>query len=194
MSFYTGTQVELLYCQPANGTAVTAAAQTVMTGTPAASNPPFQLPAFFFPSGQGGIGKHLRIVAGGFFTVGSTAVTQTIELSFDTTAGTHGTAVAKTGAFTTTANVTNGAWYLDLGITCQQVGTTMNLNALGEITWGTGNNAATVANAGYMMGAPNTSIALNNATAYYPELWSTWSVTTGAPTITCTQFNIYGCN
>jgi hypothetical protein len=160
----------------------------------AASNPPYQLPAYFFPSGQAGIGKHLRVTAGGFFTIGATAVTNVIALSFDTTKGTHGTDLAKTGAFTTTANVTNGAWYFDCLITCQQVGTTMNLNCLGTLDWGAGNNATTSANVGYMIGAPNTSIALDNSSAYFPELWNTWNVTTGSPTITCTQFNIYGCN
>jgi hypothetical protein len=196
MSFYTGTQVELLYAQPANCTAVTAAAQTVLTGTPAASNPPYQLPAYFFNPGDGGVGKHLRITGGGFFTVGSTAVTEVIELSFDPTKASRTGAItlAKTGAFTTTANVTNGAWYLDALITCQQVGTTTNLNVLGTLDWGTGNNAATVINASYMLGAPNTSAAIDNSVAYYPELWGTWSVTTGAPSITCTQLNIYGCN
>jgi hypothetical protein len=196
MSFYTGTQVELLYCQPANCTAVTAAAITVLTGTPAASNPPYQLPAYFFGTGQGGVAKHLRVTAGGFFTVGTTAVTQTIELSFDVTKGsrTGAITIAKTGAFTTTASVTNGAWYFDCLITCQQVGTTTNLNALGTLDWGTGNNAAATANAGYMVGAPNTSAVIDNSTAYFPELWGTWSAVTGTPTITCTQLNIYGCN
>ena len=200
MSFYTGTQVELLYCQPANGTAVTAAAQTVLTGMPAASNPPYQLPAYFFPSGQAGIGKHLRITAGGFFSTGTiTTLTYACALSFDTTKGTHGTDVAKTGAVpvnTTPAmtSITNGAWYLDCLITCQQVGTTMNLNALGTLDLGAANNATTTVNLGLMIGAPNSSIALDNSVAYFPELWWTWSVTTGAPTVTCSQFNIYGCN
>jgi len=195
VSFYTGTQLELLHCQSANCTAVTAAAITVLTGTPAASNPPYLLPAYFFPTTYG-VGKHLRITGGGFFTVGTTAVTQTIELSFDPTAGsrTGAITIAKTGAFTTTASVTNGAWYFDCLITCQQVGSTTNLNAFGTLDWGTGNNAGTVINAGYMVGAPNTSAAIVHSTAYFPELWSTWSAVTGTPTITCTQLNIYGCN
>lgn len=194
MSFLTGTQSEVLYCQPANCTAVTAAAQTVLTGTPAASNPPYLLPAYFFASGQGGVGKAIHIAAGGFFSTGTAAVNMTLQLAFDTTAATFGTAVAKTGAFAAGTSVTNGAWFLDVFITCQQVGTTMNLNAVGSLDWGTGNNAATASAAGYMVGAPNTSIALANATAYFPELWATWSATTGAPTITCSQFLIEGLN
>jgi hypothetical protein len=193
VSFITGTQMELLYCLPANCTAVTAAAQTQLNGTPAASNPPYQLPAYFFPNSTA-TGKHLRVTAGGFFTVGTTAVTNVIELSFDSSINTHGITIAKTGAFTTTASVTNGAFYFDCMITCQQVGTTTNLNAVGTLDWGTGANAATVANVGYMIGAPNTSAVINNATPYWIDLWNTWSVVTGSPTITLTQLNIYGCN
>lgn len=206
MSFYTGTQMELLYCMPATATAVTAAAQTVLTGTPTATNPAYQLPAFFFPSGQGGIGKHLRVTAAGFFSTGTiTSLTYALALTFDTTAGTHNASgdIAKTGAVpvnTTPAmtSITNGAWYLDCLITCQAVGSTGNgltLNAAGTLDIGPANNAATSVGLTVMVGSPNASITgLNNATAYFPELWWTWSVTTGAPTITCSQFNIYGCN
>ena len=197
MSFYTGTQMELLYSMPANGTAVTAAAQTQLTGTPTASNPSYQLPAYFFPNGQGGPGKTLLIKASGFFTTGTiTSLTDVIELSFDSTINTHGTTIAKTGAITgtTLTSVTNGIRILDCWITCQQVGTTTNLVAAGQLNVGTGNNAATVANAAYNIGTPQTPATINNATAYFIELWNTWSVTTGSPTITCSQFMIFGCN
>lgn len=194
MSFLTGTQMELLYAMPSNGTAVTAAAQTQLTGTPTTTNPSPQLPAYFFPSGQGGPGKSVIVRAGGFFTVGGTAVTNIIQIGLDATINTLGTAIAKTGAFTTTANVTNGAWFLDCMITCQGVGTSATLDAVGTLDWGTGNNAATAVTATYMIGAPNTTFTFNNATPYYIELWNTWSATTGSPTITCTQFHIFGCN
>jgi hypothetical protein len=194
MSFLTGTQMECLYSMPANATAVTAAAQTQLTGTPVASNPSYQLPAYFFPNGQGGPGKSLIIKAGGFFTIGTTAVTDVIQLAFDSSINTFGIAVAKTGAFTTTASVTNGAWFMDLNITCQQVGTTTNLISTGTLDWGTGNNAATAANVGYMVGSPNAAVVINNATPYFLEMWNTWNVTTGAPTITCNQFMVFGCN
>lgn len=205
MSFVTGTQVEQLYAMPASCTAVTAAAQTVLTGTPTATNPHYMLPAYFFQSGGGGaagVGKHLRITAGGFFSTGTlVTVTDVIQLAFDPTPGTLGTAIAKTGAFamtaTTLAGITNGAWYLDCLITCQTVGkgaTATLVNALGTLDMGGGNNATTTANAGYMIGSPNANIGIDQSVPYAIELWNTWSVTTGAPTITCTQLNIYGCN
>lgn len=197
MSGYTGTQTELLYSMPANGTAVTAAAITVLTGTPAASNPPYQLPSYFFPSGQGGPGKTLWIRAGGFFSTGTiTSLTDVFTLGFDTTIGTLGTTLAKTGAITgtTLTSITNGAWLLDLTVACQQVGTTTNLISTGTLSIGAGNNASTTAAATYMVGSPNSAVAINNATAYYIEVFNTWSVTTGSPTITCNLFTIFGCN
>jgi hypothetical protein len=45
-----------------------------------------------------------------------------------------------------------------------------------------------------MMGAPNSPMSLNNATPYYIDIWNTWSATTGSPTITLTNFMIFGCN
>jgi hypothetical protein len=193
VSFLTGTQVEVLYAMPANCTAVTAAAQTQLNGTPAASNPPYQLPAYFFPNTYG-VGRALHIVAGGMFTIGTSAVTDIFQLAFDSSINTFGTAVAKTGAFTTTTSVTNGAFFLDLFITAQSVGTTTNLNSTGTLNWGAANNAATAANVSYMVGSPNASVAINNATPYWIDLWNTWSATTGSPTITLTQFIILGLN
>jgi hypothetical protein len=197
MSGYTGTQMELLYAMPANGTAVTAAAATVLTGTPAASNPPYQLPSYFFPAGQGGPGKTLVIRAGGFFSTGTlTSLTDIITVGFDTAAGTLGITLAKTGAITgtTLTSITNGAWYLDVTCTCQQVGSTTNLISAGTLSIGAGNNAATTGAATYMVGTPNTPVVIVNSTAYFIEVFNTWSVTTGAPTITCNLFTIFGCN
>ena len=116
--------------------------------------------------------------------------------------------VAKTGAMPISqtvassgyglSNVTNGAWYLDCLITCHVLGqaaTDSKLNAFGTLDIGPANNAATFpVNVGVMIGTPQTDILFNMAQAYYIELHNTWSATTGAPTITCTQLNVYGCN
>ena len=193
MSFLTGTQCELLYAMPANGPAVTAASITRLSAGSSATNPPYFLPAYFFPDTYG-VGKSLMIRGAGFFTIGTTAVTDIITVALDTTAGTAGTTIAATGAFTTTASVTNGAFKFDIDITCTDVGTSAVLNATGLLHWGTSNNAATTANTGYMIGAPNAGVAFSNATGYFIEVFNTWSATTGAPTITMTNFTIWGLN
>jgi hypothetical protein len=196
MSFLTGTQTELLYSMPAAATAATAAATTVMTASNATTFPAYQLPAGFFGP-NGGIGRSLLIKAGGWFTTSSTGMTQTISASLDAAAGTQsGQILGSTGAFTPTASITDGVWTLELMVTCASIGvsTSATLNSVGSLLWGTGNNAATATAVTLMMGAPQTPVTFNSTSAYYVELFEHWSVTTGAPTITCTNFMIFGCN
>ena len=181
---------------PAAATAVTAAANTVMTAPNTTTMPAYQLQGNFFGPNVG-IGRSLLIKAGGWFTTSSTAMTQTISASLDAAAGTQsGQVLGKTGAFTPTASVTNGAWALELMVTCATIGvsTSATLNCVGSLLWGTGNNAATASPQSFMLGAPQTPVTFNSTSAYYVELFSSWSLTTGAPTITCTNFMVFGCN
>jgi hypothetical protein len=202
MSFLTGTQTELLYAMPASASAVTAASQTLLSAS-TTTNPAYQLPAYFFPNTYG-VGRSLLIKGGGWFTVGSTAVTNVFQVAFDNpTQGTLGTVVAKTGAFTTVASITNGAFDFEVLLTCTGVGTAATANAVGHMHWGPANNAVTVTQSTYsatlsgqpmMIGAPQTAVAFDNSKAYWIELFNTWNVTTGAPTITLTNFFIFGIN
>ena len=206
MSFLTGTQVELLYCMPAACNAVTAASITAMTGTPSTTNPPYQLPAYFFSPGQGGIGKHLRITAGGFFSTGTiVTLTDVITLGFDTTAGTLGITLAKTGTLTTVVQATAAAFDFEVLVTmtAQGVGATAGtLNAVGWVEYGVANNAATGTFGTYssnnasrfMIGTPQTAVTFNTLTSYYLEVFNTWDATTNAPTTTLTNFLIFGLN
>ena len=111
-----------------------------------------------------------------------------------TTAGTAGTTIAASGAFTTTANVTNGAFKFDVTSPARRSAPAPSSTRSGSLHWGTGNNAATVANTGYMIGAPNAGVSFSNATGYFIEVFNTWSATTGGPTITLTDFTIWGLN
>lgn len=202
MSFYSGTQAELLYSMPASATAVTAAAQTVLSAS-STTNPAYQLPAYFF-NNTSGVGKSIMLRGGGWATVGSTAVTDIFQVGLDTTAGTLGTVLAKTGTFTTLASQTNMAWMFEVIVTATAVGSAGTLNALGWFKIGNAANAAagTLGTFGttlqspseYMIGTPQTAVSYNNSTAYFLELFNTWSATTGAPTITMTNYNIYGLN
>ncbi len=195
MSGFTGTQAELLYAMPASGAAVTAAATTVMSAANTTTFPAYSLPAGpngFFPAA----GKSLLIKGGGWFTTSSTAMTQTISIGFDTTAGTLSALKCATGAFTPTASVTNGAFEFEIMATITALGASANLNAVGHLLWGTGNNAATASPQLFMIGAPNAGVALANpwTTTYYVEAFSAWSLTTGAPTVTLTNFMVFGLN
>src|SRR6185437_9036674 len=109
MSYETPTVTELLYAMPASGVAVTAAAATILSGTTAA-NPPYGLRAGFFNQSSGnGPGKSLWIRGGGFYTVGTTAVTAITKIGLNTTQNTAAIAVTlgATGAWTTVISQSN---------------------------------------------------------------------------------------
>jgi hypothetical protein len=200
VSGFTGGQTELLYSMPSSGPAVTAAASTVMSYPNTTTFPAYSLPAGpngFFPN-TGGVGKSLLIKGGGWFTTSSTAMTQTISIGFDSTAGTLSALKACTGAFTPTASITNGAFEFEVMCTMTALGHTGVMNAVGHLIWGPGNNAATAVTPPqiFMLGAPNAGIALIDTITvpYYVEAFSSWSLTTGAPTVTLTNFMIFGLN
>jgi hypothetical protein len=123
----------------------------------------------------------------------------------DTTAGTYGTLLAATGATTPVVSITNGAWEFEILVTCVALGSGANskLNAVGHVFWGPGNNASapTFASAGatssagvVMVGAPQSGVTITNTNAYYLESYASWSATTGSPTITMTNFMVFGLN
>jgi hypothetical protein len=207
MSFITGTQCELLYAMPASGVAVTAAAATILSGTTAA-NPPYALPPNFFGQASGGgPGKSIMVKGGGWYTVGTTAVTDIIKIGLNTTQNTAAIAVTlgATGAWTTVASQSNVAFEFELMATLTvpgKPGTNCSLNCLGRMFIGQANNAAnpTLQTVGaqwatpIMIGAPQTAVAFDPTVAQFVEVSNTWSVTTGAPTATLTNFYVFGLN
>jgi hypothetical protein len=207
-SSITGTWTECLYAMPVSGPAVTAAAATIMTGNTAA-NPPYLLPAGFFQQQSGsGVSKALLLKGGGWCTVGGTAVTDIFTVGMNTTAGTLLNTVAKTGTFTTVINMTSLAFTFEVMMTVTIAGSAANagsINCVGELkfmaannadapTWGTYAAATTSLFCVMGIGTPQTAVTLNPTLAYYIELFNQWSVTTGAPTITLTNFYILGLN
>jgi hypothetical protein len=207
MSFYTGTQCELLYAMPASGVAVTAAAATIMSGTTAA-NPPYGLPAGFFGPGLvNSAAKSLLIKGGGWYTVGTTAVTNTFKIGLNTTQNTAAIAVTlgATGAWTTVISQSNVAFAFELMVTCTapgKAGTNGSFNCVGTLLIGQANNAAnpTLQTVGaqwatpIMIGAPQTAAAFDPTVTQYVEMSSTWSAVTGSPTVTLTNFYVFGLN
>ena len=207
MSFITGTQMECLYAMPASGTAVTAAAATIMSGTTAA-NPPYGLQAGFFNQSPGnGPGKSLLIKGGGWYTVGTTAVTNIIKIGLNTTQNTAAIAVtlAASGAWTTVISQSNVEFSFEVLVTCTapgKAGTNGSYNCMGTLLIGQANNAAnpTLQTVGaqwatpIMIGAPQTAAAFDPTVIQYVEVSGQWSVTTGSPTQTLTNFYVFGIN
>jgi hypothetical protein len=206
MSFITGTQCELLYAMPASGAAVTAAAATVMSGTTAA-NPPYALPlGFFNQQSGGGAGKSLLIKGGGWWSTATAARTTNFQVGLNSTAGTGTIALpfGKTGTLTSVVT-TNAIFGFEVLVTATSPGfgsTASALNAEGWVEYGVGNNAATGTFGTYssnnasrfLIGTPQTPIAPVPTTQYYVECSNTWDAVTNAPTITLTNFLIFGLN
>jgi hypothetical protein len=207
VSFLYGTQVECLYAMPASGVAVTAAAATILSGTTAA-NPPYGLPAnFFAQTPGGGPGKSLLIKGGGWYTVGTTAVTDIIKIGLNTTQNTASIAVTlgATGAWTTVASQSDVEFEFELMVTCTapgKAGTNGSFNSMGRMFIGQANNAAnpTLQTVGaqwatpIMIGAAQTAAGFDPTVAQYVEVSNQWNVTTGAPTATLTNFYVFGLN
>jgi hypothetical protein len=206
MSYLTGTQAELLYSMPASGTAVTAAAATVMSGSTAA-NPAYLLDGGFFNKREGtGPGKALLLKGGGFWSTPTAARTTIFTAALDTTAGTLSAIVlGKTGIITSFVTTATAAFDFELQITltAQGVGATAGtLNTVGWVEYGIANNAATGTMGTYgtnnasrfMIGAPQTAVTFNTLTGYYVEVFNTWDAVTNAPSITLTNFSVYGLN
>jgi hypothetical protein len=207
MSGLTGTQVECLYAMPASGVAVTAAAATVMSGTTAA-NPPYLLPGGFFSPATGTVpGKSLLIKGGGSWATPTAARTTNFQIGLNTAAGTGAIAIplGKTGTLTTVITTATAAFEFEIMVTCtvQGVGATAgSLNAVGWVEYGIANNAAagtfgtySANNASrFLIGTPQTAVTFNTLTAYYVECSNTWDAVTNSPTITLTNFLIFGLN
>ena len=207
MSFYTGTQCELLYAMPGSGAAVTSTTATTQLLTQnSTTGVPYTLPAYFFTQQSGGgPGKSLLLKGGGWFTLGSTADTLTFTMALDSTAGTYGILLAASGAITPVVSITDGAFEFEVIVTCTALGSGAHttLNAVGHLFWGPANNAAapTFASNGVtsgggvvMIGAPQSAVTITNSTAYNVEAYASWSATTGSPTLTLTNFLIFGLN
>jgi hypothetical protein len=197
VTFYTGTQAEVLYSMPVSGAALnTSITKTVISAT-STTNPAYQLPVGFFPTGSGGPGRMVRAVCRGTYGCTVSAPTLTLGYYLDVTQAsvTSQILLAGTGAIPLpAAAVTNGAWELEFDIVCQGVGSAGTLMTAGTLSLGTAANAATLVATSYMVGAPNAAIAFNNSTPYFLELWATWGTSSATNTIQATQHTIWGMN
>jgi hypothetical protein len=211
VSFYTGTQCELLYAMPGSGaaaTGTTATAQNLALNSTTSPGVNFALPANFFNFMSGtSLGKSLLIKGGGWFSTTSTSMTCTLTFALDATAGTYVSAglIGATGAFTPAVSVSNGAWDFELLLTATLLGTGAHvaLNGVGHVNWGSANDAAvaTFSSAGVsgaantlMICSPQTATLITASVPYFLDVFASWSTTTGGPTITMTNLLIFGLN
>lgn len=210
MSFFTGTQMECLYAMPAKGAAVTAAASTVMTQANAggAAGGAYILPAGYFVQNANGGFRSLLIKGGGLWSVGATAATMTFTWNLDTTAGTAlaGGLMGSTGVITPVLS-TSGLFHFELMVTCTAAGVSagvlQTIGAMDIATVATPNSPTTTLQAFGTTASTNRVLiggvaagltSFNAQQQYFVEMFNTWSVITNAPSLTLTNFYVFGLN
>jgi hypothetical protein len=201
VTFFTGTQTEVLYCMPAAGATFATAATVALSGN-STSNPPYQLPALnaLWGAPSYAVGRAIKVIARGVFD-SSAASNMTIGCYLDPTQGSTSAQItlAATGALSW-PSTTTGNFELEFDIVVQSIGvgaTACNLVTGGLLTVGVGANATATAASTYMVGNTNsggtaTAIGVNPATSYFLEIWGTQTVTTR--TTQLTQLLVYGQN
>jgi hypothetical protein len=193
MSFFTGTQAELLYAMAVPVTKNTFTTQALI-GPAAASAPVPKIPAGFFQDNPNPLGRSLYLQA--FGSIGTTATpTFAPSLGLDTTPGTIANAIAIYSATTQTSSVV-AQWNMQAWITCQAFGETGGMTLQVNGTWGQSTVATGgAANAG-ALGAQfaSTITGLVPTTAYFLELFAAWSASSASNTTTIQQMTLWGLN
>jgi hypothetical protein len=194
VSFYTGTQTELLYTLPAAVTKNTFTAQAIISA-PAATAPVAVIPAgYFMNPPASGPGKAVFLQAWG--TIANTAAaTFAPAFGIDPTPGTIANATTIAAATAPTAATTT-IWQFELWITARTVGQTggMTLQCDGRWNQSAGATGTGLVASG-LAGSVTASITgLQGSLAYSVELLGTWSASSASNTTTVNQLFLVGLN
>lgn len=193
MSFYTGTQAELLYTLNAavtKNTYTTEAAFSGVAGTNTVCSVP---PGYFATDNPGPVGRSLCLKAMG--TIANTsAATFAINLGLGTTPGTKANSVGVLTATAPVASVT-APWALEAWYTCTAFATsTISLQVNG--TWrqeAVASGGAGSASA-LMTGFQAALTGIDPRVQLYVELFGTWSASSASNTTTLQQMLLWGLN
>lgn len=194
MSFYTGTQAELLYSLPAAVTKNTYTTQAILSAL-TASAPVAAIPAGYFMNPPAyGPGKAVWLKAWG--TIANTAAATFLPaIGVDPTPGTIANATTIAAAYAPTAATTT-IWNLEVWITARAVGQTggLTLQLDGRyVNEATASAAAPAATA--LCAAFTASITgLQGSLSYALELLGTWSASSASNTTTLNQMFLFGLN
>jgi hypothetical protein len=194
MSFYTGTQMELIYCWSGAGPALTATVtQTSLNptvGTQPGPKIPAQLPGT-------PVYKSYRLLAAGIMTTAATAVSFSVRPYLGLTDGALTTALypaaGTIGGFPATTpsiSLTGLPWMLELSIVITALGTSGTWMTVGDVSLMT---SATAGN-GFCVGNGSTAITLSTVVDQYITIAGVLGNTTASNTLTLTTLKLYGCN
>jgi len=194
MSFYTGTQTELLYTLPAAVTKNTFTTQAIISAL-TASAPVATIPAgFFINPPASGPGKAVMLKAWG--TIANTAAaTFSPAIGFDSTPGTINAAQTIYAATAPTASVT-AVWTYEAYITARVVGQTggMTLQVDGRWEQSAAASGAALGTANFSGMHSSSVTGLQGQLAYSLELLGTWSASSASNTTTVNQMFLFGLN
>lgn len=193
MSFFTGTQAELLYTQNASVTKNTYTTEAAFSGV-LGTNSLCKVPAGYFGlDNPYPVGRCLYMTA--FGTIATTsAATFAVALGLDPTAGTKNQGIAVAGALAPTASIT-APWKLEAWYTCTAwTDSSMTLQVNG--TW----RVESVASGGVpttssqCSGFSGTHATIDPRVVNYIELFGTWSASAAGNTTTVQQMLLFGLN
>jgi hypothetical protein len=194
VSFYTGTQAELLYSLTSPVTKNTYTTQAVLSAL--AAQPKAAVPGGFFAAVPNGVGRGLLLKAAGTAATTS-AATLAVAVGWDSTPGTLGTSLGTVWpALAPTAAVTV-QWDLESLITCTAVGgsTGVTLAHTWTFSMTTVASGTTTTTTDLMVNKGFASTAgLGNEGTNYVELLGTWSASAAGNTTTLQQMLLFGLN
>lgn len=193
MSFFTGTQAELLYVMPApvtKNTYTTIAAISGVAGTNTICSIP---PGFLTNENPNPVGKTLLLEA--FGTIANTAAaTFALALNINPTVATSTGNVSTAGTFTPTAAVT-APWWLRAYITCTAFATsTATYQINGTYREESAATGAAPNATGLTSGFSGSIASLDPRVTQYVELFGTWSASSASNTTTVQQMILWGLN
>ena len=193
MSFFTGTQAELIYTLTAPVTKTTYTTQAAFTGV-LGTNTVCKLPAgWLFPGVPNPVGRSLCLQVMGN-TATTSAATLAVALGMDPTAGTMNQSITVAGALAPTAAVTC-PWTLMAWYTCTAFATstaTFQVNG----TWRVESVAAggVPTTAAQCVSFAGTHAGVDPRVDLYLELFGTWSASAAGNTTTVQQMFLWGLN
>lgn len=192
MSFYTGTQAEVLYSMVTPVT-TTVSGTTQVLASAGSGAPRAILPAQFFSYQN--IGRTLLIMGRGTQTTSASNPTLKLDLGFDTTAGTNANNVPLFPATAIATSVTGLGFQFDALVVCSAVSSTATtLQVNGKIEFGT-TAAGTAASAAYNSNWFNTQLsAYNSEVQNFVELFVTWGTNTAGNSMILKEFVVMGLN
>lgn len=195
MSFWTGTQCELLYSLTSAITKNTYTTEAAFTGV-LGTNTVCAVPAGFFASDNPNpVGRSLYLKAEG--TVATTsAATLAVNLGFDPTAGTKANSVTVMAATAPVAAITATfhfeAWYVCTAFVTSQM--TLQVNGRWVMEGAAAGGVATATSLAVGFQGSISGATMDPRVTNYLELFGTWSASAAGNTTTVQQMDLFGLN